>query len=246
MLLNFLVDLLLILGTNRLAGFPPGVKRGILAAALGAVYSGVCLMPGFAFLGSTLWRLVSLGLMGSIAFGWNRSALRRTVVFLLLSMALGGIAMGFGRGNMPTLILSASGVWLLCRVGFGGSMGQSYLPIEIHHEGKQIKLLALQDTGNTLRDPITGEGVLVVSAEAAEELTGFSVRQLNSPVETAACNTGYRLIPYHAVGQPGGMLLMKRFSDVTIGGRRGSALIAFAPETIGRGDTYQALAGGMA
>lgn len=240
--INFLVDFFLILGTNRLAGFPVGGKRAAIAAAFGAVYSGVCLTPGFSFLANTLWRLVSLGLMGSIAFGWNQSALRRTVVFILLSMSLGGIATGFGRGNLMTLILSAAGVWLLCRMGFGGSMGQEYIPVEIRHEGKEVKLLALRDTGNTLRDPITGESVLVISADAATTLTGLKANQLAHPVETAALYPGFRLLPYHAVGQPGGMLLMKRFSDVTMGGKQGDRLVAFAPDVIGRGAVYQALA----
>ena len=39
-LLNFLVDLLLILGTNRLAGYPPGLKRAVPAALLGGAYAG--------------------------------------------------------------------------------------------------------------------------------------------------------------------------------------------------------------
>lgn len=243
--LNFLVDFFLILGTNRLAGFPMGTKRAVLAAALGAVYSGACMVPEFRFLGSSFWRLISLGLMGSVAFGWNRSTLRRTVVFILLSMALGGIAVGFGRGSMQTLILSALGVWLLCRMGFAGEAGREYIPVIIRHEEKQVRLLALRDTGNTLRDPITGEGVLVISADTAEELTGLTQDQLSHPVETAANHPGFRLIPYHAVGTPGGMLLMKRFDDVEMDGRRRRILVAFAPEEIGRSETYQALAGGM-
>lgn len=240
--LNFLVDFLLILGTNRLSGFPVGGKRGALAAAFGAIYSGACLLPGFRFLGNALWRIVSLGLMGAIAFGWDRSSLRRTVVFTLLSMALGGIAAGFGGGNVGTLLISALGVWALCRMGFGGNLGQEYIPVVIGCGGRQMNLLALRDTGNTLRDPITGEGVLVISADAAAELTGLSMHQISHPVETAANQQGYRLIPYRSVGQPGGMMLMKRFSEVRINGKQCSALIAFAPEKIGGGDVYQALA----
>lgn len=244
--LNFMVDFLLLLGTNRMCGFPSGIKRAMLAALVGAVYSGACLMPGFRFLGNTLWRLVSLGLMGTAAFGWNQSAFRRTVVFILLSMALGGIAIGFGNGNFGTLVLSAAGVWLLCRMGFGGNVGQEYVPISIAHGNGQLNLFALRDTGNTLRDPISGESVLIVGADAGTELTGLTTQQLSHPVETAASMSGYRLIPYHAVGQPAGMLLMKRFADVTIDGKKRSVLVAFAPEKIGRSDTYQALTGGMA
>ena len=72
MLLNFLVDALLIMGTNRLTGYPVMVGRTASAAALGSLYSGVCLLPGFRFLGGNLWRITSLAVMSGIAFGWIR------------------------------------------------------------------------------------------------------------------------------------------------------------------------------
>ena len=74
MVLNFLVDFLLFLGTNRLSGFPAEGWRCAGASLLGAVYSGACLLPGFRFLGNLLWRCVSLGLMGILAFGWEAGA----------------------------------------------------------------------------------------------------------------------------------------------------------------------------
>lgn len=52
--LNFLVDWLLLLGVNRMSGFPPGVGRTAAAAAMGGGYAGMCMVPGFAFLGSAL------------------------------------------------------------------------------------------------------------------------------------------------------------------------------------------------
>ena len=105
--LNFLIDLLLILGTNRLCGFPAALGRSSAAAALGAVYAAGAMLPGFSFLRSTLWRLVFLSLMGMIAYGWNRSAWKRTGIFLLLSLALGGAAQGLNHRGIPTLLLSA-------------------------------------------------------------------------------------------------------------------------------------------
>ena len=93
-LLNFLVDFLLLMGTNRLAGYPAGMGRAAAASVFGGLYGGACLIPGFQFLGNILWRVVSLGLMGALAFGLDRSTLRRCVLFVLLSMALGGAALG--------------------------------------------------------------------------------------------------------------------------------------------------------
>jgi len=247
LLLNFAVDLLLILGTNRLAGFPTGFFRGAVASALGAIYAALCMLPRFSFLGSSFWRLIFLGLMGMTAFGLNKSAWKRTGIFVLLSMAMGGIALGMGKNNVPVLILSALGVWLLSRVGFGGSVGgKEYIPVTITEGDRTVSVIALKDTGNSLRDPITGEQVLVLGPEAAQRLLGLSPEQLSHPMETmvASPGRGLRLIPYNAVGQPVGMLMGKRFTNVKIGDHRGSALAAFAPERIGAGQVYQALAGG--
>lgn len=246
-LLNFLVDFLLLLGTNRLAGFSGNVGRSALAAALGAVYSGACLLPGFQFLGNLLWRIVCLGLMAGIAFGWNRATLRRSGVFVLLSMALGGIAMSMERQDYLTLAVSAVLVWLLCEVAFDGAGQREYVPLEIRYKDRQIKLLALRDTGNTLRDPVTQQQVLVISMEAARRLTGLTQAQLEEPLQTVMQQPvpGLRLIPYHTVGRSGGMLLAMRFEDVKIGSRHQAAIVAFDTGGLGKGEIYQALTGGF-
>ena len=247
MILNFLVDFLLILGTNRLAGYPPGIARGAAAAFLGGVYAGICMVPGFRFLGNILWRVVFLALIGGIAFGWNRSAVQRGAVFVLLTMALGGIAMGMGNGTIPMLITAAGGLWLLCQFGFRGTLGErEYVPVELNWGGKKLSLIALRDTGNTLRDPLTGEQVFVAGADVAKELLGLTDRQLSAPVQTVASGIlpGLRLIPYRAVGQPGNMLIALRIPDIKVGKCTKSALVAFAPQELGRGEVYRMLTGG--
>ena len=246
-ILNFLVDFLLLLGTNRLSGFPLSPGRCALASLLGGVYSGACMLPGFRFLSGTLWRTVSLCLIAVTAFGCDRSAVKRGGVFVLLSMALGGIALSFGRGDFLTLILAAAGIWLLCRVAFGDTVGgREYVPITLTYRENTASLIALRDSGNTLRDPITGEQVLIIAGNIAQKLTGLSEGQLRSPLETLAQRPipGLRLIPSRAVGQNGGMLLALRFENVKIGSRTQSAIVAFAPEGLGRGEVYQALTGG--
>lgn len=247
MVLNFLVDFLLILGTNRLSGFPAEGKRSAAAALLGGIYGGACLLPGFRFLGNLLWRLVSLCLMAVIAFGWNRSALKRGGVFVLLSLAMGGLALSFGRSAWPSVLLSAGGIWLLCLAAFGDRIGgREFVPLELMWGENRLHLTALRDSGNTLRDPISGEQVLVLSARSAGQLTGLTPQQLQNPLETLALRPvpGLRLIPYKAVGTAGGFLLGLRLENARIGGRRQSVVAAFAPEELGREEGFQALAGG--
>jgi stage II sporulation protein GA (sporulation sigma-E factor processing peptidase) len=245
LLLNFAVDLLLILGTNRLSGFPPGVRRAAVAAALGAVYGAVCLLPEFSFLGNTLWRLVFLGIMGATAFGLDAGAWKRTGIFVLLTMAMGGIALGLGKPGVPMLLLSALGVWILSHIGFGGSVGgKEYVPVTVREGQRTVSVIALKDTGNSLRDPITGEQVLLLDSDAAMRLLDLTREQLLHPMETVMTTPGLRLIPYSSVGQPGGLLIAKRFADVKVGQKQGSALVGFAPERIGAGQVYRALTGG--
>ena len=248
-LLNFLVDFLLLLGTNRLCGYPPLWGRSALAATLGGIYGAACLLPGMRFLGNTLWRCVFLGLMSWIAFGFSKSALRRAVIFVLLCMALGGIAQGFGIGGAASVIASAAAVCGLCFLGFRDRPGSvSYVPVELSYGNKQLRLTALCDTGNTLTDPITGSSVLVVGSEVAQQLTGLTQQQLRSPVSAVAQASipGLRLIPYRSVSQPAGMLLALRFPRVRIGSWQGSSLVAFAPEKLCDDGQYQALTGGVA
>lgn len=241
--LNFLVDFLLLQGTNRLSGFPAQPWRAAAAGVLGAIYSGMCLLPGFSFLGNLLWRLVSLGLMGALAFGLGLDALKRTGLFLLLTMALGGFALSFGRGSWRSLIPAAVLLCLLSRLSLGDT-GREFIPLELSRQDRKLRLTALRDTGNSLRDPITGESVLVISPEAAFQLTGLTAHQLRNPLENLGSVPGLRLIPYHCVGKAGGFLLGLRFEDAKVGRKRKSVIAAFAPEGLGREEGWDALAGG--
>lgn len=236
--LNFLVDLLLLAGTNRLCGFPAGWGRCALGAALGGIYGGACLIPGWLFLGNFLWCCVSLGLMCLLAFG--AGGWKRWCVFLLLSLALGGAGAALETGA-GAIALCAGGIWGICRLT-GSGLGKRYLPLEVHFQDRQIRVTALLDTGNQLKDPLTGESVLILDPESAGILTGLTRAQLARPL--TAMNPGFRLIPYRALGVEGGMLLAKRFEDVRLGRFRGARVIAFSPEPLGSGRDYQALAEG--
>ncbi len=241
--LNFLIDWLLLLGVNRLAGFPPGFGRTAAAAAVGGGYAGMCLVPGFAFLSSGLWRGVSLAVMSATAFGLNRTVWPRGLLFLLLSMALGGLAVSFDTGHFWGLGLCALALALLCRMSFR-DVGRKLVEVSIGHGGKSLRLLALRDTGNTLRDPVTGESVLVVDASIGRQLLGLEVEELSNPVEVLKRYPGMRLIPYHTVGNSGGFLLAQRCDRVVIDGHMSRGLVAFAPEAFPQGG-YQGLTGGQ-
>lgn len=245
--LNFAVDLLLLLSANRLSGHGACWKRVLPAAAVGSLYGMLCLLPGMRFLGNLVWRILVWIFMSVIAYGMTVSGLRRGILFVFLSMALGGVALGIGKSGFWGIVASAALVCILCFVGFREPAGLvRHVHVVLRYRGKQLTVTGLVDTGNLLCDPLTGQQVLLLGADVGQSLVGLTDAQLRDPVSAIkSCELpGCRLIPYRSVGQKGGMLLAMNMDQVTIDGRQGGRLVAFAPEVLCREKTYQALVGG--
>lgn len=241
--LNFLVNFLLILGTNQMLGEHFCLKRTAVSAALGGVYAAVCLC--WHPLGHTVLRLCAIGLMSKIAFGGSLG--RPGLLFMLLQLAVSGIAAGLRSSGIISVIITAAGV---CAMFLSGLWDRrtKYIPVELFYGGKTVRVTALLDTGNTLRDPLTGRQVLVLGADAARELTGLSHTELRSPVETIPKRPlpGLRLIPYHTIDTPEGMLLGLWVQQAKVGKQKGGVLVALAPEKLSEDGQFQALTGGTA
>jgi len=228
MLLNFTVNYLLLMGAARFSDREPVMSVSLAAAGLGAAYGGMCLLPGMSYLGGFHWHILSVIAMGVLSFG----ALRPCGVLVVLHLALDGL----GTGNT---LLGGLLLFLLCMIR---GMGRT-VPVELQYGAQKIKLQALRDTGNCLKDPVTGGAVMVIGPEIAKQLTGLSEGQLKMPLKTIGAIPGLRLIPYKAVGSSGFLLAMK-LAKVRIGSWRGSYVVAFAPEGLHKGSGYEALIGG--
>lgn len=244
MALNFLVDWLLLAAANRLAGHPAHWGKCALASIVGAVYAAVCLVWSLKGWQESVMHLVCLAAMAVIAYGVQPGALQRGGVFLLLSMALGGVSSVLQLRSFWGLSLAAGALCGAAALGFLRPAVGRILPVELRYGAKSLKLYALHDTGNHLQDPITGQSVLILGAKYARELTGLSQEQLRDPVQSMGVLPGLRLIPYRTVGQGGGFLLALKLDEVKIGTQKGSRLVAFATEDF-RDGSYQALTGGM-
>ena len=236
LLLVFAVDMLLLSAAGRLTGARSHPIRLVIGAMLDVLFVGLGFMPGFAFLSHFLWRLCSLLLTGLIAYGLSKAAAGKLLLFTLLHLSLGQIT--DEKQEVFSMLLGAAGIGFAC---IAVSRSRNLVPVELTYGAKTLRIHALRDTGNTLRDPITGKQVLVVGADVAQELTGLTVSMLSDPVGSVQALPGLRLIPYQTVGNRGFLLTMK-INDVKIGNRRGSALIAFSPYPLGK--HYQALTGG--
>lgn len=238
--LHAVVQFLLIRGIQRISGRNFCYFTVIAAAAIGGVYSYGCMLPRFHFLGNGFWHLICLGIMACIAF-YGPGMLGSGAVYILMSLSVSAVSLG-NQGVLPSVLALVLVVGICLLVRWDRRTGD-YIPVVLRYGGREMTLTALRDTGNNLRDPITGQAVLVVDGKTATALTGLTTEELRMPYNTLGCLPGSRLIPYNAVGQPNGLLLAARFPDVSVGNWRGSCLVAFAPDGFGD-EKFQVLVGG--
>lgn len=239
--LNYVVSVLLLLTAEQLAGETGHWKRILPAAVVEAAYYAWCLRS--AVFGGFLIHLAVMLTVTGIAYGFPSKCPKSWLLYLLLEFGVNGMAQSLGKNDFGQLAIAALVLWIpICFLG----ASQKYVAVAIPCADSVLRLRALRDTGNTLTDPVSGEQVLIVGAEEAGILSGLSPNELQNPVQTVyqRKEPGLRLIPFHSVGNPNGMMLAKRIPNVRIGTKTASRLVAFAPQNLG-GEDFQALAGGM-
>ncbi len=274
--LNALVDYLLLLLSARAAGEPLRRKRFLLGAALGGVYAVAIFVPGFSFLSRGSYKILFALLMLLIAYGATRALLKQGILFFALACALGGgvMAIGMMDGGALTLgggvvysipdvkliLLSGAGCYALLRAAgpklfrhtaAGGELNT----VRFVLGERRVELTALLDTGNTLTDPVNGQGVPVAEGRVLLDLFPPEARptpeQLRDPVAALEnLNRGewsgrFRLLPYRAVGVEHGFLLGVKVDRMEVGGQsREEVLVALSPTPVSDGGGYRVLMGG--
>ena len=158
------------------------------------------------------------------------------------------------------LLIAAAAAYLVMTVVFRAAarhgLGGELVPVRVCIRGRCAAMTALLDTGSALRDPVTGAAVLVASPGALDGALPPQARRLLTPellrfppdllepLERAAPELHPRLLPYHAVGVPDGLLLAVRSDWTEVAGKRYPGLpVAFSPTALGPG--YAALWGGQ-
>lgn len=240
--IRFLVDFLLLYAASRLISPASGFVRPLLGAFVSAVYTACCLLPRLTFLQGRAWYGLGLVICCLAAFGAGRTAFSSGAVFCILRLALDGLVSG---SSYITELLLGVGLCGLSLAGFGGGrFKKQYIPVELRHGGKTVRVQALYDTGHDLRDPITGKSILLVDSNVAQMLTGLNIQELQKPVDSIGRIPGLRLIPYQTVERSGQMMLAMIIQQTKIGRKKGACLVAFAPQVLDNSGKFQALIGG--
>lgn len=221
--LNLGVDYLLCLAAARICGLYLKRLRYFLASLLGAGYSVAVLLPGLGFLAAWPGKLGAALLMSFIAYGSEKSPLRCCAVFLAVAAAFGGalwaMSISAGAGGAVSLSLGVLiPAFSLCYIGlsliFRRRAKLADMPraaVELKLLGREVRFMALLDSGNSLCEPVSGMEVMVVSARALAPLfsaypamldaSAIELMELSAAIPELAGK--FRLVPYSALGGTG-------------------------------------------
>ena len=230
-LLNCMTDALALYVTAQLSGLPVRTKRLLAASLAGGTYGALCALPGLRFAASFFPQFAAAAGLVWLAFGRREAFLRQFLLFFMLSCTMGGVVVAVRH--------QLAGQLCRCRVEWRGASAQ---------------FAALLDTGHTLTDGLTGRPVLTVHYAALEPLLAAGEREILSHLErdgAAKClerlgaGSGFRLLPYQAVGVSGGLLLCFRADRVMFDSGEWKGLtVALSPTAVSDGGGYSALWGG--
>ena len=266
--LNAAVDWLLLRTAVCLTGGGAGRGRLVLGAVFGGLYAA--LAAAFPPLASVPGRFLSFIGLCLLSFGCRGPAWKSWLWFCGVCCAFAGLALlaaallrtplllrggrVYYRFSGLLLIGLAAALRLLCALGlrcYARHRGGELAALEAELGGKRLRCTALRDNGNTLRDPVSGHGVIVVRWQLAACLLPEPVpdraaferpADLMEELRRTAPRLKTCLIPYRAVGTESGLLLTVRADRVRVDGRPAlTRLVAFSPTELSDGGVYEAV-----
>lgn len=233
--INFSMDFLCLYLTSKLLSQPFSLLRIALAATLGGLYADLSLFLSFGGVWGILFDILSLILICVVAFGKIKNIGRLplcTVVFVAVSAALGGIMTAlyylFNRTGIFDFMRGGDGdgisVWLFALLaavsavltlaggrGAAKKMSASDVELEITVGGKTVSLRGMTDSGNLLREPVSGKPCIVADARKLRRIIPQELRDrehILSRLSTLRGDTGRRIVLIPAVGATGESMLV--------------------------------------
>ena len=267
-MINFSMDFLCFFLTSKLLSDRLSIIRTLIASAIGGVYANLALFIEVGGISEILLDIAVCALMCLVAFGKCRSLLLHTAVYIVISIVLGGFMTAlFGllnRAELPLEGLEGDGLsaWLLALLAavsgaltlaggrfFRKKSARRYTKLTLELDGRQRTLDAFCDSGNLLREPISGRACIVTDTDALKGIFPDEILKMartgGIPKLTPSANLAkrIRIVPTHsATGD--GILIAVRPERIFIGegksAREVDALIALC--TLGQtADGAQAL-----
>lgn len=199
LIVNLFVNYALLLCSSMIMKKHTQRLRILLGAAIGAFYGFVVFLPELPSLAEFALRFAATVLIVLGAFGYKNfpSFLRSFFTFFAVSFAFGGImlvlwltvapiGMIYNNGAVYfdidlavlaiSTVVSFAVVSLIAHFTARRAPKDSIALVKISYKGKEVKLTALVDTGNSLCETFSGYPVVLGEAESLEKILPDAVR----------------------------------------------------------------------
>ena len=258
-IVNFSLDYVSLYITGRLMSLPLRMWRLCAAAALGAVYAVTAL---FFDMPEVLYITVTLGVSCVMCMCAYRcrgavGCVSASILLFSVGCALGGAmtalySLGAGYEDSRSGETSTGGAMVLvaamatAAVAVGGRISRSRRGVRVERVtvtvgDRAVSLDALYDSGNLLRDPVSGRAAMIVSSDAIaailpREVSDAATNGVTELTETLPPNIigRVRVLPVSNV-YGHGMLLGYRPDCVSVGGRDYDFILAISDKKDGFG-----------
>lgn len=208
---NFMIDLMLILCVRRFLHIKTKLWRVILSAVLGGFLSLIALLPSIPAILNILLDITSAALLVTVAFGKTdfKSFIKRTILLFSVSFFFCGIMVfvytAFKPKGMevyndvvyfnisPILLIILTLVCYYLMLIFQkfskGKLGKQICTVNLSFGNSEAEFSAMIDTGCEVKEPFSGEYVIIAEKSCLESVTSLPLQK--------------RVIPFDSLGGKG-------------------------------------------
>ncbi|MDR0287265.1 MAG: sigma-E processing peptidase SpoIIGA [Clostridiales bacterium] len=281
---NLLMDYLILNVTAKFAKKPIKTLRLLLGALIGAIYAVVIMfLPDMQiyYTAPAKFLLSAAIVMVTYFPSKVRDFLKTLVCFYIATFIFAGGAfalLSFGQGQgvvkngayymlwdspFNFAIIAGPSVFLLVRAFYKwireiGAGDKILVSLYVVFDGNGVWVPALVDTGNQLKDPISGDPVIIVEADAVKGLmpTGLiecigdddckNMAGIECVLREAGWFSKFRLVPFSSLGRSNGLLPGFKPDYIEVGTKEGKketkqVVVCLYKHRLSRNSDYSAL-----
>lgn len=283
---NLVINYLILYVTAKFSRLKVSTLRLFAGAVVGALYVVfIILQPGIKVYYTTFAKVLLSLFIVAITFSPKKVLpfLKTLVIFYISTFIFAGAALAFlffnqqggfvrngivyvfGQSKWSLMFFSFATVGIIIKI-FMEVIQSRYtkerllIMVKIAFDNRMIGLPALVDTGNSLKDPLTNNPVMVVEFKALAELLPAEIKSifenskeddLNSVTATISTSkwfSRFRLIPYSSMGKENGMLIGFKPDYIEVGEDEEkrdikNVIIGIYNRSLSRNEEYKALVG---
>ena len=276
---NIFMNYIILYSTGLIYKIKPQKIRIAISSFIGAIYALISYMQIIEIYSGFAIKFILSVVMVYIAFNSQnlKILLKQLLIFYLTSFIFGGAAFALMYFVNPQKILMENGIYIgtypikivlmgailaftIVRATFKmikGKITEKELicKVKVKIFDKIAEVTALIDTGNQLKEPITGESVIVIEKQSMELLIPKIILDNIDNILKGSCpenieeySTKLRVIPFSSLGKANGMMLGIKPDDVLIETEQGESsaahvIIGICNSSLTKNGLYTALIG---